>query len=57
MNSLLVWSWFFLVCYIGLMLSFGYLGMRRVGGSDDFSTARGGYGIWFLAFAMTATTA
>lgn len=57
MDSLLVWSWFFLVGYIGLMLGFGYLGMRRVGGSDDFSTARGGYGIWVLAFAMTATTA
>jgi len=57
MNSLLVWSWVFLVFYIGLMLGMGYLGMRRVAGSDDFSTARGGYGVVFLALAMTATTA
>src|SRR5690606_23788992 len=34
MNSLLVWSWVFLVFYIGLMLGMGYLGMRRVAGSD-----------------------
>ena len=57
MNSLLTWSWIFLVLYIGLMLGLGYLGMRRVTDSDDFSTARGGYGIVFLALAMTATTA
>lgn len=57
MDSLLVWSWIFLALYIGLMLGFGYLGMRRVTGSDDFSTARGGYGLWPLALAMTATTA
>ena len=57
MNSLLTWSWIFLVLYIGLMLGLGYLGMRRVTDSDDFSTARGGYGVVFLALAMTATTA
>ncbi|MFZ5653441.1 MAG: sodium:solute symporter family protein [Pseudomonadota bacterium] len=57
MDSLLVWSWIFLVLYVGLMLGLGYLGMRRVTGSDDFSTARGGYGLWSLALAMTATTA
>ncbi|MFZ2209555.1 MAG: sodium:solute symporter family protein [Porticoccaceae bacterium] len=57
MTPLLVWSWVFLILYIGLMLGLGYMGMRRVTGSDDFSTARNGYGMWFLGLAMTATTA
>ena len=57
MDSLQVWAWGFLFIYVGAMLGFGYLGMRQVKNSDDFSTARGGYGFWFLAFAMTATTA
>ncbi|MEZ0155856.1 MAG: sodium:solute symporter [Candidatus Reddybacter sp.] len=57
MDSLQVWAWVFLFLYVGAMIGFGYLGMRQVKNSDDFSTARGGYGMWFLAFAMTATTA
>lgn len=57
MDSLQVWAWMFLFLYVGAMIGFGYLGMRQVQNSDDFSTARGGYGMWFLAFAMTATTA
>ena len=57
MDSLQVWAWMFLFLYVGAMIGFGYLGMRQVQSSDDFSTARGGYGMWFLAFAMTATTA
>jgi len=55
--SLRLWGWFFLVVYIGAMLAFGYIGMRRVRGSDDFATARGSYGPVFLAFALTATAA
>ncbi|HCU89070.1 MAG TPA: sodium:pantothenate symporter, partial [Gammaproteobacteria bacterium] len=39
------------------MVTFGFVGMRRVEDSDDFATARGSYGPLFLAFAMTATTA
>lgn len=57
MDELRIWSWSFLFLYVGAMIGFGYLGMRQVRSSDDFSTARGGYGLWFLAFAMTATTA
>jgi SSS family transporter len=55
--NLRLWGWFFLVIYIGAMLVFGYMGMRRVRSSDDFATARGGYGPVFLAFALTATAA
>lgn len=56
-EPLIFWGWTFLVLYIGLMLLFGFIGMRRVEDSDDFATARGSYGPLFLAFAMTATTA
>ncbi len=56
-NSLFVWGWIFLLFYIGIMVVCGFIGMRRVQGSDDFATARGGYGPWFLAFALVATTA
>ncbi len=55
--DLRLWGWFFLALYIGAMLAFGYIGMRRVRSSDDFATARAGYGPLFLAFALTATAA
>ncbi|MGK2913656.1 MAG: sodium:solute symporter family protein [Porticoccaceae bacterium] len=57
MDSLRIWSWLFQIIYIGIMIVLGYRGMRIVKGGDDFATARGGYGLLFLAFAMTATTA
>jgi SSS family transporter len=56
-SPLIFWGWFFLILYIGLMLTFGFVGMRRIENSDDFATARGAYGPVFLAFAMTATAA
>ena len=56
-EPLIFWGWTFLVLYIGMMLTFGFVGMSRVKDSDDFATARGSYGPVFLAFAMTATTA
>ena len=56
-DPLIFWGWTFLTLYIGLMVFFGFVGMRRVEGSDDFATARGGYGPLFLAFGMTATAA
>ena len=56
-DPLIFWGWTFLIFYIGLMLFFGYVGMRRISDSDDFATARASYGPIFLAFAMTATTA
>ncbi len=56
-EPLIFWGWTFLALYIGMMLVFGFVGMRRVEDSDDFATARGSYGPIFLAFALTATTA
>ncbi len=56
-EPLIFWGWIFLTLYIALMISFGFIGMGRIQGSDDFATARGSYGPLFLAFALTATTA
>ena len=55
--SLIVWSWLFLVVYMGGMLAFGLIGRSRVHDADDFATARAGYGPFFLALAFAATTA
>lgn len=57
MMDLVVWSWIFLLGYIGMMLYFGVLGQKKVSTADDFATARGGYGPLFLAFAFAATVA
>ncbi len=56
-EPLIFWGWLFLSFYIGMMLVFGIVGMRKVKNSDDFATARGSYGPIFLSFAMTATAA
>jgi SSS family transporter len=55
--GLYAWSWTFLVLYIAGMLSFGYIGSRRVSGADDFATARRGYGPLLLALAFASTAA
>jgi len=55
--SLHAWSWLFLIAYIGVMVTFGMLGARRVASADDFATARGGYGPVLLAFAFASTAA
>lgn len=56
-SELFWWSWGLLAIYVGGMLFFGYLGQKRIRNADDFATARGGYGPWFLAFAFSSTTA
>ena len=55
--GLYAWSWTFLVLYIAGMLSFGYIGSRRVGSADDYATARRGYGPLLLALAFASTAA
>ena len=54
--TLVTWSWFFLIIYIGGMLTIGVLAQRRVKHADDFATARSSYGPLFLALAFSATT-
>ncbi|MDJ0786169.1 MAG: sodium:solute symporter family protein [Myxococcota bacterium] len=55
--SLIQWSWLFLVAYVGVMVVFGLMGRRRIVHADDFATARGAYGPFFLALAFAASTA
>ena len=51
------WSWLFLVLYIGLMVTFGVIGSRRVKSADDFAVARQAYGPFILALAFASTAA
>ena len=55
--SLINWSWLFLVMYIGIMCCIGFYAQRKIKSADDFATARGSYGPFFLALAYAATTA
>ena len=55
--SLIAWSWAFLVLYIGLMIGIGMFAQRKIKHADDFATARGSYGPFFLALAFAASTA
>jgi len=55
--SLIVWSWIFLVVYVGVMLAIGFVGKSKIKHADDFATARGSYGPLFLALAFAASTA
>lgn len=55
--SLSNWSWLFLLGYVGLMVTFGIIGSRRVTGADDFAVARRGYGPFVLALAFASTAA
>ena len=55
--SLINWSWLFLVMYIGIMCCIAFYAQRKIKSADDFATARGSYGPFFLALAYAATTA
>ena len=55
--SLITWSWIFLVLYISAMVGIGIFAQRKIKHADDFATARGAYGPFFLALAFAASTA
>ncbi|MBT4160658.1 MAG: sodium:solute symporter family protein [Gammaproteobacteria bacterium] len=55
--TLTTWSWIFLVLYISLMVGIGIFAQRKIKHADDFATARGSYGPFFLALAFAASTA
>ena len=55
--TLIEWSWVFLVLYIAAMVGIGLYAQRRIKHADDFATARGAYGPFFLALAFAASTA
>ena len=53
--SLITWSWIFLVFYISFMIGIGLFAQRKIKHADDFATARGAYGPFFLALAFAAS--
>ena len=55
--DLMEWSWIFLGLYIALMVGIGLYAQRKIKHADDFATARGAYGPFFLALAFAASTA
>ena len=55
--NLTEWSWLFLALYIALMVGIGLYAQRKIKHADDFATARGAYGPFFLALAFAASTA
>ena len=55
--SLVTWSWIFLFFYISAMIGIGLYAQRKIQHADDFATARGSYGPFFLALAFAASTA
>ena len=55
--NLTEWSWLFLGLYIALMVGIGLYAQRKIKHADDFATARGAYGPFFLALAFAASTA
>jgi len=56
-DPVVVWSWIFLVAFVGLFLAMGFIGMGKTKSADDFAVARSGYGPWVLGLAFTATVA
>ena len=55
--GLIQWSWVFLAFYVALMLGIGIYTQKKIKHADDFATARGSYGPFFLALAFAASTA
>ena len=51
------WSWVFLFFYVIIMLGIGLYTQKKIKHADDFATARGSYGPFFLALAFAASTA
>jgi SSS family transporter len=56
-STTIMYSWIFMGLFLVLMLSLGYVGMKRTKNADDFATARSSYGPLTLGFAITATIA
>ncbi|MBT7878467.1 MAG: sodium:solute symporter family protein [Gammaproteobacteria bacterium] len=55
--TLITWSWIFLAFYVAVMVGIGLYAQRKIEHADDFATARGAYGPFFLALAFAASTA
>ena len=55
--TLITWSWIFLAFYVGIMVFISLFAQRKIKHADDFATARGAYGPFFLALAFAVSTA
>jgi SSS family transporter len=53
-QTIVMYSWIFMVIFIGLMIYFGWLGMKKTKSSDDFATARSSYGPITVALVISA---
>ncbi len=56
-DPVVIWSWVFLVLFVGLFLAMGFIGMSKTTNADDFAVARSSYGPWVLGLAFVATVA
>jgi SSS family transporter len=53
-STIIMYSWIFMVIFIGAMLYFGWLGMKKTNSSEDFATARSSYGPFTIALVISA---
>lgn len=53
-ETIVMYSWILMVLFIGLMIYFGWLGMKKTKSSDDFATARSSYGPITVALVISA---
>ncbi|MFC5713110.1 sodium:solute symporter [Thalassorhabdus alkalitolerans] len=53
-STIVMYSWIFMVFFIGVMLYFGWVGMKRTDNADDFATARSTYGPLTIALVISA---
>lgn len=55
MNSeIILYSWIFVVVFIGGMIALGFVGLKRTKDADDFATARSSYGPLTMALVIAA---
>lgn len=56
-DPVVMWSWIFMVGFIGLFVVLGFVGMKKTTDADDFAVARSSYGPWLLGLAFVAGSA
>ncbi|HLS07710.1 sodium:solute symporter family protein [Lentibacillus sp.] len=53
-NTIVMYSWIFITIFLGAMILFGWLGMKKTHSADDFATARSSYGPFTIALVISA---
>ncbi|SES94660.1 sodium/proline symporter [Salinibacillus kushneri] len=54
MDAVVMFSWIFMVLFIGMMITMGVMGGKKTKSSDDFATARSSYGPIVIALVISA---